>query len=46
MISNSIGSIVYQTNSTTLQQNIDLSNNEPGLYLVKVGNQTIKVVKE
>jgi surface protein len=46
IICNSVGTIVYQTNTNSIQQNIDFSNNEPGLYLVKIGNQTIKLVKE
>ena len=45
-ICNSVGIIVYQNNTNALQQNIDISANEPGLYLVKVGNQTSKLVKE
>jgi hypothetical protein len=46
IICNAVGAIVYQTNTNALQQNIDLSNNQPGLYLIKVGNQTSKLVKE
>ena len=46
IICNSVGTIVFQTNSSAVQQNIDISNNESGLYLVKVGNQTTKLVKE
>jgi len=45
-ICNSVGTIVYQANTNELQQSIDLSANEPGLYLIKVGNQTSKLVKE
>ena len=46
IICNSVGTIVYQNNTSDLQKNIDISGNEPGLYLVKVGNQTSKLVKE
>jgi surface protein len=45
-IYNSVGSLVYQTNTNATQQNVELTSQEKGLYIVKVGNKTSKLVKE
>jgi len=43
---NSLGSIVYQNNTSSKQLNIELPSKEAGIYFVKVGNKMTKLIKE
>jgi surface protein len=45
-IYNSLGDLVYQTNTNATQQNVELTFQEKGLYIVKVGKSIAKLVKE
>jgi surface protein len=46
IIYNSVGNIVYQINTSSIQKGIDISANEPGIYLIKIGYQSSKLIKE
>jgi surface protein len=42
---NAVGALIYQSNtSTTSRQNIDLKNQSEGIYFIKIGNESHKVV--
>jgi hypothetical protein len=43
---NSLGFVVYQTNVSAKQLNIELPSKEAGIYFVKVGNRMTKLIKE
>jgi hypothetical protein len=45
-IYNLIGECLYRTQMTENQINLNLNDYKNGIYLIKVGSQTFKIIKE